>query len=100
MDVERNQMGPAEEEWIVKYRAAVATIAMPQSRGAKLRAVFKELRRFFVAALDRLTATSSAETSVKERLSAALTAPQPLQVPVRRQANPIGTEQNHSEKAG
>jgi hypothetical protein len=99
MDLDRSQRGP-EEEWIAKYRAAVATTAMPQSRIARLRAVIKGIGKFFATALDKLTAKSKPEISVKERLSAVLTPPQAVQVPVRRHANPAATEQNRPEKAG
>ncbi|MFZ0804570.1 MAG: hypothetical protein WAN03_00225 [Candidatus Sulfotelmatobacter sp.] len=100
MDLDRNQRGPAEEEWIAKYRAAVASTAMPQSRTARLRTVFREMSKFVAAVLHKLMAGTKPEISAKERLSAALTAAQPIPVPVRRQTSPIATEPNHSEKAG
>jgi hypothetical protein len=100
MDLDRNQSGPAEEEWIAKYRAAVATIAMPQSRTARVRAVLKEVGKFFAAVLDRIAARSKPGISVKERLAAALTPPRPVEVPVRRNVSPTAVEQSQSEKAG
>ena len=42
MDVHRASAGITDEEWIAKYRAAIASLPIPQSRWVKLRALFEE----------------------------------------------------------
>jgi len=42
MDVERAPAGITDEQWIAKYRAAIAALPIPQSRWVKLRAWFEE----------------------------------------------------------
>jgi hypothetical protein len=52
MDTQRDPRGPAEENWIEKYRAALDAIPVPQSRWDVVRESLEDVREILRSHLD------------------------------------------------
>jgi len=99
MDVERDDIRSAEEEWIAKYRAAVSKVGPPRTRWTQFRAILDRVRELLSSTLAGLVARSKKEFPPGDRLVADPKS-KPLQVSFRRATQPIPEDGKSVGKAG
>ena len=94
---DRQGNGNIEEDWIVKYRAALQAVPARRSRGERLRGAFHNAflgvahaAGRFVGVFRRKPTTRLAKGTVVD----------PQQIPWRKKVEPLGTGEDGSKKVG
>jgi len=102
MDDGQSNAQNIEDQWIVKYRAALQAVSARKSRGERLRGAFHKAYQSVVTGAGRMVKkfVGAARPKSKTKLKPQLAGSRTGQIPWRKSMPPLGTKESGSKKVG